>query len=112
LGSAIGRWPVGARWTATAVMTLAVAGGTWHFLDEHPRRPDPRTAEIVATLLAHPRNGQRMLAPQDDVPLLHYYFPDIRLKPYRNQSERQQIAGDGGIDVVLSETTPPRFDAP
>jgi hypothetical protein len=110
LGSVLEGWAPPAKWVTSAVMCSAVIASTWHYLQMHPSRPNLRSQQILQTVNAHPLDGRRVLVPQGDVTLFHYYFPRVSLKLYRNDVEKQAALAAGGIDAVIAEGEPVRLE--
>jgi hypothetical protein len=68
-----------------AVVTLAVAGlcgNTWLQASHQPHNPNPRSAAVLIFIHQNSLENKAVLAPQTDVPTLHYYFPGMRLRGY------------------------------
>ena len=97
---------------AAAGIGLIVAWETWIYMQRNPISPDLQAAHIVDTLRSHPLDGQRLLTPQNYVPLLHYYFPLVRLSSYHDEAERLKAIKGGGIDAVLNGSEVVRIPVP
>lgn len=68
-----------------AVVALAVAalyGSAWYQAIHHPHNPNPRSAAVVSFIYQNGLENKSILAPQTDLPTLHYYFPRMRLVGY------------------------------
>ncbi len=68
-----------------AVVTLAVAGlygNAWYQVVHQPHNPNPRSAAVLTYIHQNRLENKLVLAPQTDVPTLHYYFPGMRLRGY------------------------------
>jgi hypothetical protein len=68
-----------------AVVTLAVAGlcgNAWLQASHQPHNPNPRSAAVLIFIHQNSLENKAVLAPQTDVPTLHYYFPGMRLRGY------------------------------
>jgi Dolichyl-phosphate-mannose-protein mannosyltransferase len=68
-----------------AVVTLAVAGlcgNAWVQASHQPHNPNPRSAAVLTYIHQNRLEDKAVLAPQTDVPTLHYYFPGMRLRGY------------------------------
>ena len=82
------------RPASLAVVTLAVAGlyGNAWYQDVHqPHNPNPRSAAVLTYIHQNELENKAVLAPQADLPTLHYYFPGMRLRAYfgREPSESE-----------------------
>jgi hypothetical protein len=83
------------RPASLAVVALAVAGlygGAWYQAVRPPRNPNPRSAAVLTYIHQNELENKVVLAPQADLPTLHYYFPGMRLRGYfgpaPNQTDR------------------------
>jgi hypothetical protein len=95
------------RRTATASLTPLAAAclALLTRLPAHyPIRYDPSAGELLASVRSLPRKPEmRVLAPQLAVPMLHYYFPELRLIPYSTEEELQARLRQDRIDAVIHE---------
>lgn len=77
-----------------AVVALAVAGPygeAWYQVAHQPHNPNPRSAAVLTFIYQNELENKAVLAPQADLPTLHYYFPGMRLRGY---FEREPAASD------------------
>src|SRR5438445_13035477 len=51
-----------------------------------PLAPDRRAVDLLAAIRAGGWEDKTLLAPHDDVPVLHYYFPRARLRGYADRA--------------------------
>jgi hypothetical protein len=68
-----------------AVVALAVAGlydMAWYQVSHRPHNPNPHSAAVVTYIQQNDLKNKAVLAPQADLPTLHYYFPAMRLRAY------------------------------
>jgi hypothetical protein len=68
-----------------AVVALAVAGlygNAWYQAVRQPRNSNPRSAAVLTYIHQNELENKVLLVPQDDLPMLHYYFPGMRLRGY------------------------------
>lgn len=103
LGAALQNLPRPAQMGLTGIMILLVASGTWRYVHTHLPSANPQVQQILLSLRSKPLNGKKLLAPQDYVSVLHYYFPQISLALYADEDSKQRALSSGGIDAVLSE---------
>ncbi|HTS51476.1 MAG TPA: hypothetical protein VMH05_26190 [Bryobacteraceae bacterium] len=87
------------RFAATAAILLLLFWNTYTQLRAHPILPAPRLAEVLARV--HPLEGQRLLAPQNDLPMIHYYLPGVMVSGYADQRERSVMLAQDNFDAVL-----------
>jgi hypothetical protein len=98
-----------ARWPAVLALIVATGLGTAHFLAGRHVEGPPRPVRILQILRAQSFDGEKLLAPQGDVSFLHYYFPHIVLKTYRDEVEKQSALASGKWDAVLTNDDPPQL---
>lgn len=67
----------------------------------HPIRPAPRLAALLASLHNQDLTNKKLLVPQDDLPMIHYYLPGILLSGYVSDEERSAMLARERFDVVL-----------
>jgi len=68
-----------------AVVALAVAGlygNAWYQVLHQPHNPNPRSAAVLTYIHQNQLENKSVLAPQADLPALHYYFPGLRVRGY------------------------------
>jgi hypothetical protein len=88
-----------------AVVTLVVAGlygNAWFQAARQPHNPNPRSAAVQTYIHQNKLENKAVLAPQPDVPTLHYYFPGMRLRGYfgptPTAADRAGFATDAVVD--------------
>src|SRR5260370_19556188 len=67
----------------------------------HPILPAPRLAAVLAELRERDLEGKKLLAPQADLPMIHYYLPKIFTRGYADQGEQLALLATGHFDAVL-----------
>jgi len=107
LGAALERLRKPTQMAMAGIMILLVAAGTWRYVHTHLPSADSRVEQIIFSLRSQPLDGKRLLAPQTDVPVLHYYFPQVNLVPYLDEQGKQLALSAGGIDAILSDNDEP-----
>ena len=98
-----------APYLLTAILGLALFTETWINLKWHPVIPEPRASLLLAYVQANHLENSRMWAPQTDVPTLHYYFPNSRLRGYADQIPELSTLKDGRTDGLLYPGLPIRY---
>jgi hypothetical protein len=68
------------RRTVYALLAL-LAISDYRFV-AHARKPDPRPGEVLSYIRQHQLEEKALLVPQDDLPMIHYYFPRTHLRGY------------------------------
>jgi hypothetical protein len=77
------------RPASLAVVALAIAGlygNAWYQVVRKPHGPNPHSAAVVTYIHQNGLENKAVLAPQTDIPTLHYYFPRMRLRGYLGTS--------------------------
>jgi hypothetical protein len=95
------------RPASLAVVALAVAGlygNAWYQAVHQPHNPNPRSAAVVTYIHQNELENKAILAPQADLPTLHYYFPAMRLRGYFGQSPT--AADRAGFDAGATPLLP------
>jgi len=92
-----------------AVVTLVIAGlygNAWFQAARQPHNQNPRSAAVLTYIHQNNLENKAVLAPQSDVPTLHYYFPDIRLRGYFGATpggtDRSGFAADAVIGAIAA----------
>jgi len=106
LALTIRNWKPMLRFSAALAILLAVFAGTFITLHAHPVRPSPRLAEILTAVRSANLVGKQLLAPRNDVPMIHYYFPRIATRGYLDLQERAAILAQHDCDAVLDPGYP------
>ncbi len=84
------------RWYSVASRPIAMGGG--HEL------------EVLTWVRSNHLERERLLAPQDEVPMLHYYFPNTALGGYTDQASLDTERAQGHFAAVLYPGDPLRFE--
>lgn len=104
--SAIGNFKPVARWVSATVLLLVMFWSTYGHIRAHPVLPAPRPFEVLAAIRSQNLEGKRLLAPQNDVPMIHYYLPNIVLNGYVSAQERMDLLARDRFDAVLNPGYP------
>ncbi|MGO9774996.1 MAG: hypothetical protein ACLPM3_00220 [Terracidiphilus sp.] len=107
LGTALQSLPQRVQRAMAGTMILVVAAGTWRFIDTHLPPSSSRVDQILFTLRSRPLDGKTLLAPQDDVSVLHYYFPRVNLALYLDEGGKMRAISQGRVDAILSDKNEP-----
>ena len=100
------------RPVALGVSGLLVAGlfgSALYQVSKYPPQPDPRAFAVLQQIRQADLAGKALLVPQTDLPMIHYYFPAMRLRGY--YSDRPTAADTVGFtpDAVLYPGLPVEF---
>lgn len=95
-------WKPMPRFVAVTAILLAVFADSFITLHAHPVRPSPRLADILTAVRAANLDAKQLLAPRNDVPMIHYYFPRIATRGYLGAQERDAILAQTNWDAVLN----------
>ena len=97
-------------YAVAAVLGLVLFTETWVNLKRHPVVPDSRLPSLLAYVRDNHLESSRMLVPQADVPMLHYYFPNSQLRGYVDPIPELATARDGRADGLLYPGLPLRYE--
>lgn len=75
------------------------------------QREAPDAFALLNFIRQNHLTDKKMLAPHDDLPTIHYYFPHTRLAPYADVAEIPAQLQSGTFDGVLYTGDPPRYQA-
>lgn len=112
LGVALTMWRSRARHAALAALCALIGWNTARQVAAHPPRVDPRPAAVLAAIRAQGLAEKALLVPQNDVPVVHYYFPRAQLKGYLDESGIAAELASRRYDAVLHPGYPVRLPAP
>lgn len=72
------------RWFAVALLCSALAANAVAFRSRKPAPgpPSPRMPLLIQEIRRHGLQTARLLAPQDEIPTLHYYLPQAHFQGY------------------------------
>ncbi len=94
---------------ATAVAAICVSCFVATVIALGPRHEAPsRSAQVLEAVRREGVAGDRLLVPHDDLPVLHYYFPGAKLRPYDNAGPTAAELNDS--DVLVETGLPVRID--
>lgn len=107
LGSALKYLTKRAQPVLAATLVLLVVTGTYRYIATHPPAESSRTLQILEAARAGQLEGKSLLAPQADVSVLHYYFPQTKLVLYSDENGKRRALAERRIDAVLSDEAAP-----
>ena len=64
---------------------------------------------MLAFLRDHRFAEKALLVPHEDLPMVHYYFPEARFKSYYDESTIAEEFRAGGVAGALDRSDPPRW---
>ena len=103
------RWkPAGVAAAVVLLVGLYVEAVTQAL--RHPIHPEPRPPAVLALVRESNLVNQALLVPQDDLPMLHYYFPATRLRGYYTEVPAPSDLEGFRADAVLYPGYPVRLD--
>jgi 4-amino-4-deoxy-L-arabinose transferase-like glycosyltransferase len=89
------------RYALTAVTCVLLLASTYWQLPPRPPDAPSRNATLVADINGRGLTDQKLLVPQDDVPMLHYYFPRAQLRAYLDEGNiTEELSQDDFRAVV------------
>ena len=72
----------------------------------HRPYSNPRSAAVLSFIHQNHLGDKGLLVPQDDLPMLHYYFPATRLKGYLTPSPESADRSEFKADAILYRSYP------
>ena len=97
--------PVVRMW-AVAFVCAAMLLSAQLFALAHPLDPDPHPWRLIAEVKDRNLGSARLLVPHDDLPTLHYYFPDADLTAYDDAA----ALPSGEFDAIVHAGDPVKID--
>lgn len=95
------KWRPAMRAVGSGAICALLLWNTVSQIRHHPILPYPRAAAVLESLRERNLTGKSLLAPQIDVPMIHYYFPQISIQGYVDDDERGVMLGNQHFDAVL-----------
>lgn len=92
-------------WAVTFVCAAMLIGAQLFALS-HPFDPDPHPWRLIAEMKERNLGSARLLVPHDDLPTLHYYFPDADLTSYDDAA----ALPSGDFDAIVRAGDPVKID--
>lgn len=110
LGSFLGtlRRPTG--FAAAGLLLAGLYAGALVQTFRHPLNPNPRPSEILALIRDSSLTDKALLVPQEDLPMIHYYFPATRLRGYYEDRPSASDVQSFVPDAALYPGYPLRLD--
>ncbi len=97
----LSKWKPWIRTGAATAICCMLLWNTTAQIRAHPILPAPRLAAVLASIRDQDLAARKLLVPQDDLPMIHYYFPATRLSGYVNDQERSAALARERFDAVL-----------
>lgn len=99
---------------AAAICILLLARSAW-WSWAHPLHTDPRPGAMLSEVRAYRATRANpappvIVVPQDELPVLHYYFPDLQLRGYTEENSMTQLLTEADVDAVIYPGYPVRFE--
>lgn len=104
--SVLKSWKPALRFASSAAVVCLLFWNAYAQLRAHPILPAPRLAEVLDRVRQEKLDGQRLLAPQNDLPMIHYYLPGVIVSGYAGQRERDMMLAQDSFDAVLYPGSP------
>lgn len=100
------RWRPARRVVVMAVLAVALLITEQRYLDAHPFVPGPNEFQLMDEIRTKHLESARLLAPKEQLPTLHYYFPDANVTGYLDEF----ALPPGQYDAIVRMTDPVRVD--
>jgi hypothetical protein len=108
-GAALAKWKPAARFTAVALLCVAMLGTSWPHLRSGLPSMNMRCVAMLALIRDQNLAQKTVLVPHDDWPMLHYYFSGAHFRQYDDARSMTEQVRSGGIDGVIDRGNPPRW---
>jgi hypothetical protein len=108
-GLVLANWKPAARITATALLCIVMLASAWPSLRARLPRRNLRCEAMLALIRDRHLTAATLLVPHEDVPMLHYYFPEAKLKHYEDVATIPGVIRTGVVQGVIDRGDPPRF---
>ncbi|MBZ5602589.1 MAG: hypothetical protein LAO79_09810 [Acidobacteriia bacterium] len=108
-GMAIAEWSPRARISALVLISALMLATGWPALRSNLPRQNTRDEAMLAFLRDHRFAEKALLVPHEDLPMVHYYFPEARFKSYYDESTIAEEFRAGGVAGALDRSDPPRW---
>ena len=94
----------------TAMLCLALFCSRWYAFHSRPLGRNEHARELLALMRDRDLGRGRVLVPQGDLPMLHYYFPDAQFTGYVDERSFSADRAHGSFDAVLFPGDPPHYE--
>jgi len=92
-------------YAALALFSVAFGIGEYRESARHPN-PHPRSAAVLNYIRENRLQEKTLLVPQEDLPMIHYYFPRTHLRGYYDENPEPS-----GMDGILYRGYPVRMES-
>lgn len=106
LSGALVRLRPGLRAGLAALACAALFADVYRYTAARPVVPETRLTRLLGEIRQGNLSQSRLLVPHDDLPTVHYYFPEARLTPY----EDERVLPAGSFDAVVRLSDPVKID--
>ena len=107
LASWLAKRPPLLAYSAVLLTVMASFALTWPRLKSQPLNSDPRPAAVLEQIRAQNLSGRTLLVPQEDLPMIHCYFPSTRLRGYTGATPTPEELSLGPPDWILYKSPAP-----
>ena len=101
------------RTTAAVVLGVLCVGlfcSRWYSLRSRPLGDGAGDRQVLAWVHDHGLEHSRLLVPHDELPMLHYYFPNASITGYTDDSSLAADRARGGFAAILWPGEPLRYE--
>jgi hypothetical protein len=90
-----------ARYGAIAALAAGCLATTWVAMQSTREIAPSSVSQVLVAVRQDGLCSARILVPQDLVPVLHYYFPETRLRAYRDAAPTPDDLGAAVYDAII-----------
>jgi hypothetical protein len=105
-GLVMARWGRAMRYAGVLILLAAMIATSAPGIRAKMPAPNTRAEAMLAIVREHAGTGGTLLAPHDDVPMLHYYFPGLRFGGYYDEAAIPEDLRSGAAGVIYGGTRP------
>lgn len=101
-------WRPAARAAGVLLIVVAMFITSWPKVRAKMPAPNERAEAMLAVVRNHAPSYAQVAVPHEELPMLHYYFPQLRFTGYYDEGEiRDKLRG--GVGAVIYRGEPPHY---
>jgi hypothetical protein len=108
-GMLLSKWKPAARFTAVALLCVAMLATSWPSLRRGLPRLNTRCVAMLALIRDQGLEHKPVLVPHEDWPMLHYYFSGSQFRQYEDANTIPEQIRNAESEGVIDRSDPPRW---
>lgn len=101
LGGRVSKLPAKGQIAATVLICGLIFADTSAFTARHPVTTDQSEVRLLAAVRDHHLEQSTLIAPHNEVPTFHYYFPQATVKSYLDEKEMEALTRSEKADALV-----------